>query len=59
MNEFASMVSSVGFPIVCAGALFWYIVHVQSSVTDALNNNNKLLERLATLLSKKEEIGDV
>lgn len=59
MNELASMVSSVGFPIVCAGALFWYIVHVQSSVTDALNNNNKLLERLATLLSKKEEIGDV
>lgn len=59
MNELASLVSSVGFPIVCAGALFWYIVKVQDEVTDALNNNNKLLERLSTILSTKEDDDNV
>lgn len=46
MNEFVQVVSSVGFPIVCAGALFWYIVNIQSGITDALNNNTRVIEKM-------------
>ena len=45
-----SAISTVGFPIVMCGLLFWYIQVKMDKMTDTINANtavmNKLLERL-------------
>ena len=50
-NAIISAVSTVGFPIVVSGALFWYMVTDGRKNTEAINNNtaimNKLLDRIA------------
>lgn len=49
-NVWVTAISTVGFPIVMCGALFWYIQVKVDKMTDALNANTlvitKLLERL-------------
>ena len=43
-------ISTVGFPIVACGALFWYIQNKMDKLADIINANtevmNKLLERM-------------
>ena len=50
-NVILSAISSVGFPIVVSGALFWYMVTEGRKNTEAINNNtaimNKLLDHIA------------
>lgn len=52
-NEIVTLISTLGFPIVAFGAMFWY--HMKSenawrekldSFAVVINNNNKLLEKL-------------
>lgn len=56
-NSLQSLITTVGFPIVCCGALFWYMIRESKShkeetdkLSEALNNNTlvmtKLIERL-------------
>lgn len=49
----SDIVKNLGFPIVCCGALFWYMVkqrdmHKEETdkMTEALNNNTLVLEKL-------------
>ena len=48
--DIISAISTVGFPIVMCGLLFWYIQSKMDKMTDTINANtavmNKLLERL-------------
>ena len=54
-----SLIGSLGFPIVCCGALFWYINNQgkqhreeMEKITTALNNNTIALNELIVKLEK-------
>jgi len=56
-NNIIQIVSSLGFPIVMCGALFWYMVkqnEVHKDETyhlkDTINENTKVLAELTTLI---------
>lgn len=44
-NELASLVGSLGFPIVCCGALFWYLNKTMEKFFDKIENNLKELSK--------------
>lgn len=57
----ADVIRDLGFPIVCCGALFWYMVkqrdvHKEETdrMTEALNNNTVVLEKLLTKIGGTE-----
>lgn len=59
MNEVATIISSLGFPIVACGALGWYIYHLTqihrdevSRLADVIANNTKAIERLIREVKK-------
>ena len=54
------LITTIGFPIACVCALFWFIVRLEdshksemSAVTEALNNNTQALIRLEQKLEDK------
>lgn len=47
-------ITNVGFPIVVSGALFWYINKTNSKLTEAVNNNTKLMQKILDKLDIKE-----
>lgn len=56
-NTIMQLVGSLGFPIVCCGALFWKMVksdeqhkEEMDKVTEALNNNTIALTKLSDKL---------
>lgn len=56
-NTIIQIVSSLGFPIVMCGALFWYMVKQREAhkeetehLKDTLNENTKVLAELTTLI---------
>lgn len=56
-NSIIQIVSSLGFPIVMCGALFWYMVkqrevHKEETdhLKDTINENTKVLAELTTLI---------
>lgn len=56
-NAIASLITTVGFPIVMCGALMWYIAKSQAQhkeetkeFTDALNKNTIVLQKLCDKL---------
>lgn len=56
-NTIIQIVSSLGFPIVMCGALFWYMVKQREShkeetdhLKDTINENTKVLAELTTLI---------
>lgn len=60
VNTIIQLVGSLGFPIVCCGALFWRMIksdeqHKQEmdKISDALNNNTVALTRLTDQLDKE------
>lgn len=60
VNVIIQLVGSLGFPIVCCGALFWRMVksdekHTEEmkQMSDALNNNTVALTRLTEKLEKE------
>ena len=63
MTAVTQAVSTLGFPIVMCGAMFWYMVKEKdshkeemNSVTEALNNNTLMLQKLCDRLdSEKDE----
>ena len=61
-NAIMTMVQTLGFPIVCCGALFWRMTKESDNhkeemekVTDALNNNTQALIRLEESLKGEKE----
>lgn len=48
MDEIISAVSNVGFPIVCCLIMFWYLSSKIDKLTDCINNNTKVIEKLLT-----------
>lgn len=61
-NAIMTMVQTLGFPIVCCGALFWRMMKESDNhkaemekVTDALNNNTQALIRLEESLKGDKE----
>lgn len=57
VSTLIQLVSSLGFPIVCCGALFWKMVKTDEQhkeemdkVTEALNNNTIALTKLSDKL---------
>ncbi len=55
LNEVVKAISSVGFPIVMCGVLFWYIYKVESKLTDAINNLTIAIAKIETVLGTKED----
>ena len=62
VNTITQLIGSLGFPIVCCGALFWRMIksdekHQQEmdKMADALNNNTLALTRLTEKLSKEDD----
>lgn len=53
LHEVVKAISSVGFPIVMCGVLFWYIYKVESKLTDAINNLSQVIVRLETRLDNR------
>ena len=49
--DFTQLVSSVGFPIIAWGGVGWYIYKCQKGMTDALNSNTAVLEKLVDKMS--------
>lgn len=43
-NEITQVISTVGFPIVCCGALFYYTTKVQKELTDSINRMNETMQ---------------
>lgn len=50
LNEVVKAISSVGFPIVMCGVLFWYIYKVESKLTEAINNLTIVITELKSTL---------
>lgn len=63
LNMVVQIIQSVGFPIVCCGALFWYMikqrdVHKEETdkMTTAINNNTQVLTEIITMLGGKNDV---
>lgn len=65
LNAVTTVISTLGFPIVMCGAMFWYMMKEKdshkeemNSVTEALNNNTLILQKLCDKLDgdKNERI---
>lgn len=61
VNLIIQLVGSLGFPIVCCGALFWRMIksdeqHKQEmdKISEVLNNNTVALTRLTEKISREE-----
>ena len=52
LNEIVKAISSVGFPIVMCGVLFWYIYKVESKLTDAITELSTVIARLEAKFDK-------
>lgn len=57
VNSVTTAISTLGFPIVMCGAMFWYMLKEKdshkeemNSVTEALNNNTLILQKLCDKL---------
>lgn len=57
MNAVTTAISTLGFPIVMCGAMFWYMIKEKDahkaemdSVTEALNNNTLILQKICDRL---------
>lgn len=68
VNAITTMVSTLGFPIVCCGALFWYVNKTQKEYTEkmeksidslniSINEMNTALASLITTVSVLHKIG--
>lgn len=64
-EQIVTLVQTVGFPIVMCGALFWYMITQRTAhkaevekMTDALNNNTVVLQKLAGIIEGKNDVGN-
>ena len=55
-TEITSIVSTVGFPIVVAGVLFWYVWKLQESHKEEIESMRKTIESNTTILTELKEL---
>lgn len=53
LDEVVKAISSVGFPIVMCGVLFWYIYKVESKLTEAINSLTIVITEIKTTLGTR------
>lgn len=53
-NVITTLISSVGFPIVCCCAMAWYIQNTVKELTSVIHNNTIVLEKILTKLDVEE-----
>lgn len=46
VNEVGNFISQYGFPIVCCVALFWQNNTIIKRMTDSINNNTDVMQKL-------------
>lgn len=63
VNAVTTAISTLGFPIVMCGAMFWYMLKEKdahkeemNSVTEALNNNTLILQKLCDRLDGDKNV---
>ena len=61
MASIGSLIGSLGFPIVCCVALFWYMVksnekhkEEMDKMAEAINNNTKVMTELLAEIKRGE-----
>ena len=55
LQAILTAVSTVGFPIVTAGALFWYMVKENRQTREVVQNNTTMLNRILEHLVEDEK----
>lgn len=62
INAVTTAISTLGFPIVMCGVMFWYMLKEKdahqeemNSVTEALNNNTIILQKLCDRLDGEKK----
>lgn len=63
VNDIITLISSVGFPIVCCGVLFWFMYKVNNQhyedmqrITETINENTQVLIKLAERLGEDIDV---
>lgn len=61
VNAVVQIIQSVGFPIVCCGALFWYMIKQRDvhkdemdKMTTAIKNNTQVLKQIIIMLGDED-----
>ena len=53
-NEIAQLVSTLGFPIVCCVFMWRHINTTQKEITNAVNRNTTVIEKLLTRIEMED-----
>lgn len=56
VQEITQVISSVGFPIVACGALFWMINTTMKDLRDALNQLTKTIDKTNKLTEEAQNV---
>ena len=54
-STITQIISSVGFPIVAAGGLFWYMVTENKETRKVVENNTQVLMRILEHVKKEDD----
>lgn len=62
VQEITTLITTVGFPIVCCGAMFWNMIQTNrqhkeemDKMSDAINNNTIALQKLVDSLGVERD----
>lgn len=55
-QQISQIIATVGFPIVAAGALFWYVFQLQKSHKEESENMRKTIESNTNILIELKEL---
>lgn len=56
VNSVSGLISTLGFPIVVCGALFWYMVKEQRELRKTIDNNTDVMLRILEHIKVDEEV---
>ena len=54
-QDIVQIITTVGFPIVAAGAMFWYIVKEMGEMRKVVAENTKVIAQLLEHFKKEDE----
>lgn len=55
ITDVTTLISSVGFPIACCCAMFWYINTTMKEFTKTMSENTSMLEKLTIILTNEKD----
>lgn len=55
ITDVTTLISSVGFPITCCCACFWYINTTMKEFTKTMQENTSMIEKLTLILTKEKD----